>query len=280
MLNAVRPNRIPIITDSSAVISAFDEFRPDLPFLDQLLDEWAHKRTQCAESTQIDILHRLACAAEGRDGDSGSHPHRVGELAALIGRSLNFPENRVELIRIAASLHDIGKIGIPDKILLKPEKLTAGEYKKIKTHTTIGSAMLSGSRFPSLQLAKKIALYHHERWDGDGYWDVKSEAIPVEARIVSIADTFDVLTHQRPYKQAWSVSDAIAEIKLQSGRQFDPHLVDLFTRVCLDGLQVPTDSAGEIGTPTAVRTKCLQVHRVVNSVRKLSTTRQVSRRVQ
>jgi putative two-component system response regulator len=280
MPNAVRPNRIPITTDSSTVISAFDECRPDPLFVDQMLDEWAHERIQYTEAAQIDILRRLACAAEGLEGESGSHPHRVAELAALIGRSLNFPEDRVELIRTAASLHDIGKIGISDKILLKPEKLTPGEYEKIKTHTTIGSAMLSGSRLPSLQLAEKIAFYHHERWDGNGYWDVKSEAIPVEARIVSIADTFDVLTHRRPYKQAWSVADSVAEIKSQSGRQFDPHLVDVLTRICADGLQVPADSAGKTVTSAPVRTKCLQFHRVVNSARKPSATRQVSQSVQ
>jgi putative two-component system response regulator len=243
MLNAVSQSRIPI-TESSAPISRFDEFRPDLLFVDQMFDEWARDRTQYPENTQIDNLCRLARAAECRDGDSDSHPHRVGELAALIGSSLNFPEHRVELIRIAASLHDVGKIGIPDKILLKPEKLTADEYEKIKTHTTIGSAILSGSPFPCLKLAEEIALYHHERWDGNGYWRLQSEAIPVEARIVSIADTFDVLTHRRPYKQAWSVYDAVAEIKSQSGRQFDPHLVDVFTRrVCSDGLQALSDKA-------------------------------------
>jgi putative two-component system response regulator len=255
MLNAVRQSSIPI-TESSAAIPLIAGFRPDLLFVGQLLDQWARERTQCPENTQIGTLLRLASVAELRDGDSGSHPHRVGELAALIAKSLNFPERRVELIWIAASLHDIGKIGIPDKILLKPEKLTDDEYEKIKTHTTIGSAMLSGSPFPCLQLAEEIALYHHERWDGNGYWRLQPGSIPVEARIVSIADTFDVLTHRRPYKQAWSVYDAVAEIKSQSGQQFDPHLVDVFTcRVCLDGLQALGDTAGEpITWPVPERT--------------------------
>jgi HD-GYP domain-containing protein (c-di-GMP phosphodiesterase class II) len=267
MFNAVRQNRIPIIhhqaahcllphetvrhaeyadcesiAASSTALLPFDEFRPEPPFVDRLLDQSARERTRCPENTQIDTLRRLASVAEWRDGDSGSHPHRVGELSARIGRSLNLPEYWVERIRIASWLHDIGKIGIPDEILLKPGKLTTGEYEKIKSHTTIGSATLSGSRFPSLQLAEEIALYHHERWDGTGYWGIHSGAIPLEARIVSIADTFDVLTHRRPYKQAWSVSDAVAEIKSQSGRQFDPQLVDAFTRyVCPDGLQALSD---------------------------------------
>jgi putative two-component system response regulator len=239
MLNAIRQNKIPIIDHRAALNFLPGETVPHVGYAGRLLDQWARARAHWSENMQIDTLHRLASVAELCDDDSGSHPHRVGELAALIGRSLNFSEHRVELIRIAASLHDIGKIGIPDKILLKPKKLTADEYEKIKTHTTIGSAMLSGCRFPSLQLAQKIAFYHHERWDGNGYWGLHSGAIPIEARIVSIADTFDVLTHQRPYKEAWSVSDATAEIKSQSGRQFDPHLVDVFTRVCSDGAGEP-----------------------------------------
>jgi HD-GYP domain-containing protein (c-di-GMP phosphodiesterase class II) len=298
MLNAVRPNRIPIVDDraahnhvlqqtankpiaeSSAAIFPFDEFRPVPRSADQMLDEWARARTHYPENAQIDFLRRLAFAAESRDGDSGSHPHRVGELAALIGRSLNFPEHRVELIRIAASLHDIGKIGIPDNILQKPEKLTAGEYEKIKTHTTIGSAILSGSRFHCLQMAEAIALYHHERWDGNGYAGVKSEAIPVEARIVSIADTFDVLTHQRAYKHAWSVHDAITEIDSQSGRQFDPHLVAVFTRVCSGGFQDLTDNAGKTVTQPPARTICSPFNKVVNNAHNLSSMRRVSQRIQ
>ncbi len=244
------------MTESRAAIPLFGEFRPDLVILDHLLDKLARERTQCLENSQIDSLFRLASAAESRDGDSDSHPRRVGELAALIGSSLNFPEYRVELIRIAASLHDIGKIGISDKILLKPEKLTADEYEKIKTHTTIGSAILSGSQFPCLQLAEKIALFHHERWDGNGYWRVQSEAIPEEARIVSIADAFDVLTHRRPYKQAWSVCNAVAEIRSQSGRQFDPCLVDVFTRcIASNGLRMLSDNFGKsITSPSPERT--------------------------
>jgi HD-GYP domain-containing protein (c-di-GMP phosphodiesterase class II) len=294
MLNAARPNRIPIIdahaahnylpqrtlneriAESNAAIFPFDEFRPAPRLVDQLLDEWSLARTQYSENAQINFLHRLAFAAEGRDDDSGSHPYRVGELAALIGHSLSFPEHRVEVIRIAASLHDIGKISIPDNILQKPGKLTPGEYEKIKTHTVVGSAILSDSRFPCLQVAKAIALYHHERWDGNGYAGVKSEAIPVEARIVSIADTFDVLTHQRPYKQAWSVHDAVVEINSQSGLQFDPHLVEVFIRVCSGGFQAPADLAEDTVTPTPAPTRCLPLRKGVSSARKLSAIRRVS----
>lgn len=216
--------------------AAFDETRPHLFFADQMLCE-TRERTRFVEDTQIEVFRSLACTAEYQDGDSDRHLHRVGELAASIGCCLGFSDHRVESIRIAASLHDIGKIGIPATILLKPAKLTADEYETIKTHTTIGSDILSGSRYPSLQLAQKVALYHHEHWDGNGYWGMRAGLIPIEARIVSIADTFDVLTHRRPYKRAWSVSDAVAEINAQSGRQFDPHLVDVFTwSVRFDGI--------------------------------------------
>jgi HD-GYP domain-containing protein (c-di-GMP phosphodiesterase class II) len=240
MLNAARQNGRTLVIDdrpphnlqlaeSSGAISAFGDL----------------------ESAQIEILHRLVCTIEHRDDDTARHTHCVGELAAMIARSLDFPKHGIELIRIAAPLHDIGKIGIPDKILLKPEKLTAEEYETIKTHTKIGSAILSGGRLPFLQMAERIALYHHERWDGKGYWGVLEEAIPVEARIVSVADTFDVLTHRRPYKQAWSVRDAVAEINSQSGRQFDPHIVDAFTRlVCSDGSRALSDPAGKSITST------------------------------
>ena len=203
----------------------------DLEERNRILDKRVRERTQDLENAQLELLHRLALAAEYRDDNTGSHTHRVGDLAAILALSVGFSETYAQLIRMAAPLHDLGKIGIPDRILLTPEKLTAEEYELIRTHTIIGARMLSGSKFPVLQLAEKIALYHHERWDGEGYGGLRSEAIPVEARIVSVADAFDVLTHERPYKRAWQVHDAVAEINSQRGRQFDPHLVDAFTEL-------------------------------------------------
>jgi putative two-component system response regulator len=197
----------------------------------RILDQRVRERTHALENAQLELLHRLALAAEYRDDNTGRHAQRVGELAAILARSVDFSEGDAQLIRMAAPLHDLGKIGMPDRILLKPEKLTAEEYELIKTHTTIGARMLSGSKFPVVQLAEKIALDHHERWDGNGYRGLPSEAIPIEARIVSMADTFDVLTHERPYKRAWQVDDAVAEINSQRGRQFDPRLVDAFTEL-------------------------------------------------
>jgi putative two-component system response regulator len=216
-----------------------------LDLRNRVLDQDVSDRAHSMEEAQVEILHRLALAAEYRDDITGYHTQRVGELAALLGRAAKLPEQTVELIRMAAPLHDVGKIGIPDRLILKRQGLTEEEFELIKAHTTIGARLLAGSPFPILQLAEKIALYHHERWDGQGYWGSQGEAIPIEVRIVSIVDTFDVLTHERPYKKAWPVQDAIAEIKSQSGRQFDPHLVRVFTAlVRSNGLQVLSDTEG------------------------------------
>jgi putative two-component system response regulator len=141
------------------------------------------------------------------------------------------PAYQVSLIRRAAPLHDVGKIGIPDAILLKLGKLTPEEFELVKTHTTIGARILSGSHFAVLRLAEEIAFNHHERWDGHGYAGITGAAIPLAGRIVAVADVFDALTQKRPYKAAWPVGEAMAEIDRQRGRQFDPTLVDAFLRV-------------------------------------------------
>jgi putative two-component system response regulator len=192
------------------------------------LEEKVRMRTEDLEQAQLEILQRLALAAEYRDDCTGQHTQRVGELAAVLGRAIGLPAEHVELIRRAAPLHDVGKIGIPDLILLKPGKLTDEEYVHIKRHTDIGKLILSGSRFPILQMAERIALYHHERWDGTGYYGLRGEEIPQEARIVSIVDVFDVITHARPYKAAQSFEVALDEIERERGKQFDPQLVDVF----------------------------------------------------
>ena len=179
--------------------------------------------------SQIETIERLALASEYRDDDTGQHVHRVSAISAHIARAVGWPEPEIELIRKAAPLHDVGKIGIPDGILLKPGKLTAEEWNHMKTHTLIGAKILSGSRFSVLQMAEEIALTHHEKWDGGGYSPgLKGEAIPLAGRIVAVADVFDALTHERPYKKAWPVADAVAEIQAQSGRHFDPAVVEAF----------------------------------------------------
>jgi putative two-component system response regulator len=196
-----------------------------------MLEAKVRERTRELESAQIEIIERLARAAEFRDDNTGQHTERVGQMAALLAREIGMPDTTVSLIRRAAPLHDVGKIGIPDSILLKLGKLTDEEFALVKTHTTIGARILSGSRFSLLRMAEEIAFSHHERWDGSGYEGLAGEAIPLAGRIVTIADVFDALTQKRPYKAAWPIGDAIAEIDRQRGRQFDPTLVDAFLRV-------------------------------------------------
>jgi putative two-component system response regulator len=180
------------------------------------------------EHAGVEMAGCLAKAASYRDDDTGQHAQRVGCLAHEIALAMGFSQADARLLQAAAALHDIGKIGIPDRILLKPGKLTQEEFDQIRTHTAIGAEILSHSQFSILKLAEEIAAYHHERWDGGGYNGRRGETIPVAARIVTLADTFDVLTHDRPYRTAWSVDEAITEILRQRCLQFDPGVVDAF----------------------------------------------------
>jgi putative two-component system response regulator len=205
-----------------------------------LLEVKVLERTRALEEAQIEIIERLATAAEFRDDNTGQHTRRVGQTAALIAQQLGLSDAQVNLIRRAAPLHDVGKIGIPDQILLKMGRLTPDEFDVIKTHTIIGARILSGSRFPLLQLAEQIALSHHEHWDGDGYTPgVSGDSIPLSGRIVTVADVFDALTQQRPYKPAWPLEEAIAEVDRQRAHQFDPRAAEAFLRVMERNRQEP-----------------------------------------
>ena len=195
--------------------------------------------------TRKAILRHLAIAAEFRDDDTGEHTDRVGRTAAAIANAHGQPPEQVRLLAAAAPLHDIGKIGIPDSILLKPGRLNQRERALMKTHTQIGAVILSNSEVPEIRLAEKIALSHHEHWDGGGYpHGIAGVSIPFEARIVAIADVFDALTFERPYKRAWSIDAALEEIQSQRGRQFDAQLVDAFMRLNHEQLRSPIRSNG------------------------------------
>jgi putative two-component system response regulator len=186
------------------------------------------ERTKDLEDAQTETFERLALAAEFRDDDTGNHTRRVGSMAALIAETVGLPPEDVGLLRRAAALHDVGKIGVPDSILLAPRKLTEEEFAVVKTHTEIGARLLSGSRSATLRMAERVAWSHHERWDGGGYAGMAGEDIPLVGRITTVADVFDALTHARPYKEAWPVDRAIEEIERQRGLQFDPGAVDAF----------------------------------------------------
>jgi putative two-component system response regulator len=194
------------------------------------LEERVEKRTQDLEIAQIEALEKLAKAAEFRDDDTGEHTYRVGELAAKLSAHIGLLPETVQLIRRAAPLHDVGKIAIPDAILLKPAKLTTEEFDLMKTHAEIGARLLSSSQSPLMQCAERIALTHHERYDGTGYPSkIKGEEIPIEGRILAIVDVYDALTNERPYKKAWPHEQALAEIQRGAGTHFDPELVAGFT---------------------------------------------------
>jgi putative two-component system response regulator len=187
------------------------------------------ERTRDLEQARLEILGRLALAAEFRDDETQEHAWRIGRTCGLLASALGLDDGQVEVVRRAAPLHDIGKIGIPDAILLKPGRLTDSEFATIRTHATIGAQILSGSQSAVLLLAERIAVSHHERWDGGGYPSgLRGEEIPLAGRIAAVADVFDALTHERPYKPAWPVREAVAEIARQRGRQFDPTVVDAF----------------------------------------------------
>jgi putative two-component system response regulator len=180
-------------------------------------------------NARLEMLERLAVTAELRDDSTGEHSYRVGKLSGLLAREFGCDDHTCHMIELAARLHDIGKIGVPDAILLKPDKLNEAELQVMRTHTTVGAELLSRSNMPELRMAEEIARHHHEWWDGTGYpGNLSGTAIPLAARITALADVFDALTHRRPYKIAWPIDAALDEIARLKGRQFEPQLTDLF----------------------------------------------------
>jgi putative two-component system response regulator len=187
-----------------------------------------------------------------RDDETGSHVVRIGRYTEAMSTAFGFDPARAGLTGVAATMHDIGKIGIPDSILRKPERLTKEEFQIIKTHTTIGAQMLADMEVPLLSLASAIALGHHERWDGAGYPEGrKGEQSPVEARIVAVVDVYDALSHARVYKPAWPEDEVVALFHAERGRQFDPNLIDTFFE-CLPAIRKIRESLPESGPAAGV----------------------------
>jgi len=198
----------------------------------EVLESRVRERTRELRETRLQIVQRLGRAAEYRDNETGFHILRMSHTTALLARHLGWDQQQCELLLHASPMHDIGKIGIPDHILLKPGKLDPTEWEIMKTHTLIGANILEGDSSDLLTLAREIALTHHEKWDGSGYpKGLKGDAIPPSGRLVAIADVFDALTSERPYKNAWTVEASLDYIRENRGTHFDPAIVDLFLRV-------------------------------------------------
>jgi putative two-component system response regulator len=209
------------------------------------LEERVRARTAELEQARVDILDRLARAADFRDDATGEHTRRVGALVERIALELGIPAREAARIGRAAMLHDLGKIGVPDGILLKAGPLSPGEFELMRLHTTIGREILDGSPAPLLQVAAVIAHTHHERWDGGGYHGMAGTDIPLAGRIVTVADSWDAIVSDRPYRRGSSRTDAIAIMRDLRGTQFDPDVLDAFLRV----IERDTPADQDAGSP-------------------------------
>jgi CHASE2 domain-containing sensor protein len=210
--------------------------------LNEVLEERVRERTAELRSTQLEVVHRLGQAAEARDGETGLHIQRIGHLSRALGLASGMPLSEAEVLQQASAMHDVGKIGIPDRILLKPGRLEQTERRLMQTHTTIGANILSGSSSPLLQMAEEIALTHHERWDGSGYpRGLRGDEIPIPGRICAIVDVFDALMSARTYKDAWTLDAALDELRKGRGTHFDPELLDTFIELAPQVLRDLTD---------------------------------------
>lgn len=198
--------------------------------LNQAFEQLKQVNLQLKEST-LDTIRRLSTAAEYRDSDTGAHIWRMSQYSQVVARKMELSSDIVDNILYASPMHDVGKIAIPDHILLKPSKLTKEEWSVMEKHTLIGELILSGSDQPLLAMAGEIAGGHHERWDGSGYpRGLSGEDTPLTARVTTVADVYDALTTKRVYKDAWSTDEALEYIKKQSGSHFDPACADAFLK--------------------------------------------------
>jgi putative two-component system response regulator len=208
----------------------------------EILEEKVQERTRELADTRLEIIRRLGRASEFRDNETGMHVIRMSKSSQRLALAWGLGAAEAEMILQASPMHDLGKIGIPDHILLKPGKLSGDEWNIMKTHVMIGVDILDGHDAELMRMARSIALTHHEKWDGSGYPNgLKGADIPLEGRISAIADVFDALTSERPYKKAWSIEEAVAYIQANAGIQFDPDLLDKFNEALPDILRIRED---------------------------------------
>jgi putative two-component system response regulator len=232
------------------VVNALERRRMDLAGRDyqQLLEEEVQERTAEIQRREEEISLRLISAAAFRNEETGSHIRRMGLYAELLATALAWRRKEIEAIRLAAPMHDVGKIGIPDTILLKPGELTTKEFQIIKTHTHIGAHILEGSRIPLLRLAKEIALSHHEKWDGTGYpRGLEGDAIPASGRLVAVVDVYDALVHDRIYRPAMTEDEAVDILIEGRGTHLDPGLLDTFLDLLPEIRRIQERVADEAG---------------------------------
>ncbi|HJO95449.1 MAG TPA: CHASE4 domain-containing protein [Victivallales bacterium] len=207
----------------------FDSLFNQINTNNQNLEQLVEKRTEEIKKSHEEMIFRLAISSDKRDSGTGNHIKRIMEMTTLFANKLGMPADISEMYGLASTMHDIGKIGIPDNILLKPGKFITEEYETMKEHCVIGASILGGSKIRLLNIAHEIALGHHERWDGKGYpMQIKGKDIPISARIVSILDVFDALYTERLYKKAWKIEKIVSYFKENKGVQFDSELVELF----------------------------------------------------
>ncbi len=213
------------------------------------MEKTLREQTVALRRSQEEIIHRLVSASLYRDGETGMHIRRTGLLSGFLAKAAAWSAGEAENLRFAAPMHDVGKIGIPDAILRKPDKLTPEEFEIMKTHSVIGAKLLAGSDTPMLKMAEEVALNHHERWDGAGYpAGLAGHAIPESARIVAIVDVFDALTHDRVYRPALSEEETLAIMRQGVGTHFDPMLLSLFfshfEEICRLAAENPDERGG------------------------------------
>ncbi|WP_323794748.1 HD domain-containing phosphohydrolase [Nisaea sp.] len=205
------------------------------------LEQMVRWRTEELAATRLEVVRRLGMAAEYRDEETGSHIVRMSRICATLARGAGWNEEMCMLILHASPMHDLGKIGIPDAVLLKPGKLDSAEWEIMKSHAQVGANLLDGNDSSLMEMSREIALTHHEKWDGSGYPNgLSGEDIPESGRIAALADVFDALTSERPYKKAWSIESALKLIREQRGQHFDPRLVDVFFNALDEILEIKT----------------------------------------